>query len=129
MGRFNVSDNLSRDEAIDLSRDFVRGSHHPAKFWVHKPCESGDITFFICQVTTISKGHVALWVGSSHPKSTPPTPLSMRSIGLTEQKIMVFIISVPISIPIPIPMLKFPCRGLQTVNQVFVVLFYYFSLI
>ena len=29
-------------------------SHQPAKFGVHRPCESGDITFFICHVTTIS---------------------------------------------------------------------------
>ena len=46
-------------------------SHHPAKFGVHKPCECGDMTFFICHVTTISKCHVTLWVGSSHTKSPP----------------------------------------------------------
>ena len=28
-------------------------SHQPAKFGVHRPCGSGDITFFICYVTTI----------------------------------------------------------------------------
>ena len=27
-------------------------SHHPPKFGVHRPCEIGDITFFICHVTT-----------------------------------------------------------------------------
>ena len=26
--------------------------HHPAKFGVHRPCESGDITSLICHVTT-----------------------------------------------------------------------------
>ena len=35
-------------------------SHHPAKFGVHRLCESGDITFFICHVTTISKCHMTL---------------------------------------------------------------------
>ena len=43
--------------------------HNPAKFGVHRPCESKDITFFICRVTTISKCHVTLWMGSPHPKS------------------------------------------------------------
>ena len=38
-------------------------SHHPDKFGVHRPCESGDITFFICHVTTILKRHVTFWVG------------------------------------------------------------------
>ena len=51
-------------------------SHHPAKFvdlafGVHTLYESGNITFFICQVTTMSKCHVTLWVGSPHLK-TPP---------------------------------------------------------
>ena len=46
-------------------------SHYPAKFGVHKPCESGDITFFICYVTVILKCHVTLWMGSPHPKSPP----------------------------------------------------------
>ena len=50
---------------VDVSRDFVSEvplilSHHPAKFGVHRPCESGDITFFICHVTSISKCHVTL---------------------------------------------------------------------
>ena len=45
---------------IDVSRDFVGIgslvlSHELAKFRIHRPCESGDITFFICHVTTISK--------------------------------------------------------------------------
>ena len=44
-------------------------SHHPAKFGVHRPCESGDITSLICHVTTWSMCHVTLWVGSLHPKS------------------------------------------------------------
>ena len=46
-------------------------SYHPAMFGVHKPCESGYITLFICHVTTISKCHLALWVKplilSHHP--------------------------------------------------------------
>ena len=46
-------------------------SHYPAKFGVHRPRESGDITFFICHVTVISKCHMTLWVGSPHPKSPP----------------------------------------------------------
>ena len=46
-------------------------SHHPLKFGVHRPCESGNITFFICHVTTILKCLVNLWVGSPHPKSPP----------------------------------------------------------
>ena len=44
-------------------------THHPAKFGVHKPCESGDITSFICHVTTISKCHMTFWMGSSHPNN------------------------------------------------------------
>ena len=56
---------------IGVSRDFVGGrslvlSQELAKFKIHRPCESGDITFFICLVTTISKCHVTLWVSSSH---------------------------------------------------------------
>ena len=44
-------------------------SYHPAKCGVHRSCESGNITFFICHVITILKCHVSLWVGSPHPKS------------------------------------------------------------
>ena len=46
-------------------------SHHPAKFEVHRPCQSEDITFFVCHVTSILKCHVTLWVGSLYPKSPP----------------------------------------------------------
>ena len=52
-------------------------SHHLAKFGVHalcrvhRPCESGDITFLICHVATWLKCHVTLWWGtliiSYHP--------------------------------------------------------------
>ena len=35
-------------------------SHHPPKFGVRRPCEGGNITFFICHVTTILKCHVTL---------------------------------------------------------------------
>ena len=57
-----------------MSRDFVGGgsldlSLELAKFKIHRPCESGDITFFFWRVTRISKSHVTLWVGSSHLKS------------------------------------------------------------
>ena len=44
-------------------------SHHPAKFGVHRPCENGNITYSVCHVTTISKSHVTLLVGSFHPMS------------------------------------------------------------
>ena len=44
-------------------------SHHPDKFGVHRPCESGDKTFLICHVTTISKFHVTFWVGPTYPRS------------------------------------------------------------
>ena len=44
-------------------------SQHPIKFGVHRPCESGNITFFICHVTMILKCHVNLWVGLPHPNS------------------------------------------------------------
>ena len=52
----------------DVSRDFVGGgslvlSHELANLRIHRPCESGNITFFICHVTTILKSHVTLWVG------------------------------------------------------------------
>ena len=43
-------------------------SHYPVTFGVPRPCESEDITFFICHVTTISKCHETLWVWSSYPK-------------------------------------------------------------
>ena len=32
--------------------DHIILSHYPAKLGVHRPCESGDITYFICHVTT-----------------------------------------------------------------------------
>ena len=35
-------------------------SKHPAKFGVHSSCESGDIPFFICPVTTWSMCNVTL---------------------------------------------------------------------
>ena len=58
---------------MDVSRDLVGGgslvlSHELGKFSIHRPCESGGIKFFICHVTTISKCHETLWVGSSHLK-------------------------------------------------------------
>ena len=39
-------------------------SQHPAKFGVYGSCESGDILFFICHVTTWLMCHVTLCVGS-----------------------------------------------------------------
>ena len=67
---------LSREQVVDVSRHFVGWgsliqSHHTHKFGVHRSCESGDIPFFICHVTTISKSHMTLQVGFSHPKSPP----------------------------------------------------------
>ena len=56
-------------------------SHHPATFGVHIIYDSGNITFFICQVTT--KCFVTLWVGSTHPR-----PLG--SIGIAEVEIKRF---------------------------------------
>ena len=57
-----------------MLRDFVGGflilSHHPAKFGAQRPCESEDITFFICHVTTCLMCHMTLWMGfilSDHP--------------------------------------------------------------
>ena len=44
-------------------------SHHPAKFGIHRPWESGDVTSLICHVTTWWICYVTLWVGSLHPKS------------------------------------------------------------
>ena len=53
-----------------MSRDFMSGipSYHPAKFGVHRPYESGDITSLIFHVTKISKCHVTLLVGFCHLK-------------------------------------------------------------
>ena len=63
----------------DVSLDFVGGgslvlSHELANLRIHRSCESGDITFFICNVTTILKCHMTLWVGSSHLKSPSHQP-------------------------------------------------------
>ena len=71
-------------------------SHHPAKFGVHRPCESGDITFFVCHVTTLSKCHVILWVGFPHP----------NILNLMELEIMALVVSVQFQF-------QFQCRGLQ----------------
>ena len=93
---------MSSDHDAEVSRDIVGGvsfvlRHHPAKFGLHRPCESadttffdlsrdhaidvphefgvhgpcdsGNITFFICQVTKILNCNVTLWLGSPHPKS------------------------------------------------------------
>ena len=70
----NIFD-LSRDHSVKVSRDFAGGflilSHHPAKFGVHRPCKSEDITFFIYHMTTWSTCHMTFWVGclilSHHP--------------------------------------------------------------
>ena len=59
-------------------------SNYPAKFGVHRPYENGDITSFICHVATMSKCHVTIWVGSSHPKSSPwvHKPYGTRNKGV-----------------------------------------------
>ena len=75
MWRQNVFD-LSRDHVNDVPRDFVGGlptilSYHSARFGVDRSCESRDITFLICHVTTIPKCHVTFWVG--YPRFKSPT--------------------------------------------------------
>ena len=66
-------------------------SHHLAKFGSHGPRENEDITFFISHVTTVSNCHMTSWVVWGAP----------ILIGLTEVKIMAFIVSVLIPIPMP----------------------------
>ena len=61
--------------------------HMTTKFGVHKSCESGDIPVFICHVTTISKGHVTFRVGplilSDHPaKFGDHRPYGTRNDGV-----------------------------------------------
>ena len=63
-------------------------------FGVHMACEKGDITFSICHVTTISKSHVALWVGSSHLMSPPCYVWGPEALWKT-------FVLVPMSIPMP----------------------------
>ena len=46
-------------------------SHHPAKFVGLASCESEAKILLICHVTTQSKCHVTLCVGSPHPKYQP----------------------------------------------------------
>ena len=53
-------------------------SHNSTTFEIHRPCESGYITSFICHVIKISKCHVTFWVGSSRPNS-PPWPYGTRN--------------------------------------------------
>ena len=45
--------------------------YDPAKFEGLASCDSENKMFLICHVTTQSKYHVTLWVGSPHPKSVP----------------------------------------------------------
>ena len=73
---------------IGVSRDFVGGrslvlSQELAKFKIHRPCESGDITFFICRVTTISVSRDSVGEFLS---------LNLGSIGLAKVKIESFLI-------------------------------------
>ena len=76
-----ITSDLSGDHVIDM-------------FGVHMACEKGDITFSICHVTTISKSHVALWVGSSHLMSPPCYVWGPEALWKT-------FILVPMSIPMP----------------------------
>ena len=46
-------------------------THHPDKFGDHKHCDSGDIMFLICYVTTCLKVYVNLWVEANHGRSPP----------------------------------------------------------
>ena len=72
-----------------MLRDFVGAgslvlNHELAKCKIHGPCERGDIMFFICHVTTISKSHVTLWVRSSHLSHQPA---NLGSIRLAKVKV------------------------------------------
>ena len=46
-------------------------SYHSAKFGGHRYCGRADIRFYICHVTTWSKGHLTRYVGSSDSKLPP----------------------------------------------------------
>ena len=67
-------------------------SHHPTKFGIHRPRESGDKTFFICHVTMIS-----IWVSCDFVGGVPlfwvTTQLSLGSIDLIKLEIITFVIS------------------------------------
>ena len=53
-------------QVITSSICHVTLSLHPAKFGIHRPCESGDITSLIYLMTTCLMYHVACgWVSSS----------------------------------------------------------------
>ena len=63
---------MSRDHAIEVSREFV-GEVPSSKVTtlLSLPYESGNMTLFICHVTTISKCHVNFWMEPIHPKLPP----------------------------------------------------------
>ena len=60
-------------------------SQHPAKFGVHRPCESGNITFFICPVNTYWSvtwicGWGRLTLSHNHPKFRVHRPCESEDI-------------------------------------------------
>ena len=63
---------MSRDHGIKNSHGFEgwvpTASYYSAKFGGHRYCGSADIGFYICQLTTSSKGHLTRYVGSSNSK-------------------------------------------------------------
>ena len=95
---------LSRDHVIKRSRDFeVFESYHPAKFAGNRYCGSPDIRFYICYVTTSSKGHVTCWM--LYPVlSTTLSILVVLSMSYGKEDV---IFPVPIPIPIPISMFAY----------------------
>ena len=54
---------------------FLILSHHPAKFGVHSPCESGDITFLVCHVTT---WFMCYWLSRWGPLSLSHHPAKFK---------------------------------------------------
>ena len=86
-------------------------SHHPAKFKIHRSCESWDITLIFVMWPRYRNVTWLCWWGplilSHHP----------AKFGVRRQELetMAFVISVPIPIPLPIsiPMPRFQCQGSQ----------------
>ena len=61
---------LTLGSANFFLRKPLSNNQYPAKFGIHSPYESGDITSLSCHVTKGWMCHVTLWVGFPHPKST-----------------------------------------------------------
>ena len=65
-------------------------SHYPTKFGIHRPWESGDITFLTCHVTTWLMCHVTCRWGSPHSSHLL---LNLGSIDLWKWRFNVFYLS------------------------------------